>query len=545
MSWDYNNDPVLKNNELKYDNYFGNIFNKSVPASGLNNIAGSFLYIEYNKKKHKFEFAVDHTGYEQIFFYYNTDIFIISDKYFEIVSELVRLNIQITIAKQNLIELLIYRANSGENTLIEGIYRSHFSFIYLIGRDKKLYREKYWNFNFQSELLISEPEILYDYNKLFSEIIESYGIEDKNSIASMTGGGLDSCFLQTHLNEKYGENLYSFSSIYNSEKEYDDTDYALSAAKYLKNDHHIFNINKEDYIELLPEIIDKNNYPLDLYHTVPFCSLFDKISPDKIHIFTGWSADLIWGEGSRKYWSANSLAGFRFIINIFNKLPSRLYPGDYGHYIDNYSKYYLLTKSLEDAINYIPELYLPIPIDTLRTLFGEDINGLWDYKIEYIKETQPKNFIDVLYALGFFQANSTMSVWHQIAKRAGKKIYFPYYDRRMLEFVKDIKPELRFKYWGFKDKILLRKLAMQKLPREVTSRPKRVGELPVKKWMLDGEFDMYLKKSSINEFGVDTGKLIHYSKIGQGFMHFLYWNIINFEIWYNKIVEIKQKVTNV
>jgi asparagine synthase (glutamine-hydrolysing) len=118
----------------------------------------------------------------------------------------------------------------------------------------------------------------------------------------------------------------------------------------------------------------------------------------------------------------------------------------------------------------------------------------------------------------------------------------PLLDQNIIEWVATL-PD-HFKYNNGVSKYLLRKIVHKYVPSSVMSRPKMGFAIPLTKWFredLKYLFHEYLNETSLNKHGLVNVERLHKELDeyygGNDFRFPLLWNILVFQLWYEKWID--------
>ncbi len=512
----------------------GNVFPGGKAAPTLKELTDPCRYVNFHSDRKVLEFGVDPLGFEKLFFCVDRGTLYLSDTMDAMLRVFCVHGKKPVIPRDALLEMLIFRYNSGRRTLVQGIDKAEAGQIYRCDEHLRITTEPSWNFDFDGDYVkASDDELIEEFNRLFAEIIRGYPVEDRDQIAVALTGGVDSSFIQTYLRDLHGDDLFSFSMQYNEgDSLYDETPYALSAAAALGSRHSVYTMSRADFLESIARTIAAAGYPLSLSHTAQNFWTQRQLPAMSHFIFSGYGADAVFGSGTGKFWLARKLSPYRFLAEPGLSLLAAAGGEKRRLQVSAVKRYWGKIERVEDAIACFPELDSPVDFALVCELFTPDeIAAIWEPRLAFLRSRNLRSIVDVITSMKLFSLSATVSSQYGAARSIGKEILFPFCDRRILAFTKDIRPDQHLKHWGLTKKHLLRQAAMRRLPKFIIERRKQSGELPLRTWMRDGLFEEMLAGSGHEDLGIDYDRLKRLALRPGKFNDFLYWGYVNTALW--------------
>jgi len=366
---------------------------------------------------------------------------------------------------------------------------------------------------------------VYDYLSESLKKLESRKVET----TVLLSGGIDSSILSTIckenlLTKKSYSTGYPFEdSAYNLEKTY-----SLSAAKALEMDHTFYEPSNQEYLTGFLEAIELAEEPLHHLQSVLFHLLFKKGIPKEQRI-------IVHGQGAGTTFGSND---FLYIQNrIFFKILSKKPP---FHALNKASRFSPSAKKLVEILNksYLKDSYSD-PRNPLWSwmdfgsknwvcrYFNTTENDIIKERYEIIKNIQSLSLNDIwaLYSL-FSDEQITLSIWSKIGEGNQKIVYFPYYDKAVLDYVLSIPWELKL-HKPIDN--LRKKLAHQaQIPNFIIDRKKSSLGIRSNDWAeKNGVFESILPLAS-KVFDI---KEIQKMQSPEPKKAMTYWNMLNYSLW--------------
>jgi asparagine synthase (glutamine-hydrolysing) len=311
-------------------------------------------------------------------------------------------------------------------------------------------------------------------------------------------GGLDSSLIAA-IAAKYSPGISTFSMGFSSSK-HDESIYAEIVAKNIGSSHHHFIFKEDDFIELLPKVVDALDTPIGDQALLPLYWLCGEASKKVKVVLAGEGADEIFGGyGYYENMSSNSKSLKVRLRSIFRSGKNEMRPS-----------------SLIDFDSPISPSGYPLLTDKSRCnlLLEKSSLGLDSWESSFIDwlDTSPSplkraSAADIATWLpdDLLIKFDRMAMAHSIEGRA------PFLMPRLVDEGLNMPDKKRIdKGVG---KIALREVATDYLPKEILTRKKQGFVLPMRKWVLawfnrNGGVDAYLRKMKIPSINYDSLALI-------------------------------------
>lgn len=365
------------------------------------------------------------------------------------------------------------------------------------------------------------------YDFLTETIMKLQSRKDETSV--LLSGGIDSSILSTickknTLTKKSYSTSYPFEDpAYDQEKTY-----ALSAAKALEMDHSFYEPTNQEYLTGFLEAIQHTEEPLHHLQSVLFHLLFKKGIPPQQHL-------IIHGQGAGTTFGSNDFLYVqnRLFFKLLSKKPSFYALNTIAHVSPRAKKVVgILTKS------------------NLKDSYADPRNPLWSWmdfgsktwvcqyfnttetaiineRLHFVQNLQSRSLNDIwtLYSL-FTDEQITLSIWSKIAEGNQKILYFPYYDKTVLDYVLSIPWELKL-HKPMDD--LRKQLARHaQIPNFITERKKSSLGIRSNHWAeKNGVFEPLLPLAS-KVFDINELRKMQSSDPKK---EMTFWNMLNYSLW--------------
>ena len=370
-------------------------------------------------------------------------------------------------------------------------------------------------------------------------------------ISVFLSGGLDSSLLASIASKKIKYQLNTFSVGF-AEKEYDESNFANIASKYINSNHNFIKIDKFNFLENIIKIIKIKSAPVSIPHEYPLYLLSTEIAKKNKVVLSGEGADEFFGGYARvqkcaidyiklkKFGRFSKIKLFKKIFSLENNFNYKQSFLDYFFYKYNWF-----------AEGEIKSLFLN------NRLSDENFNDAKKPWLDLIEENNNLNYFDL--SLLFFQKNHLKCLLNRLDSLTmanSLEARVPFLDIDLIETINSIPFKYKIK-WNSnfskfisifsnnfdysekldKNKYLLREVSKKYLPNIISNRKKSGFPLPMNNWMKDD-----LVKEIL--FDKDTLSRGLYNKdylnkiIGKKDDKDLYdsngkkiWMVINIELW--------------
>ena len=516
----------------------------------ISKLNGMFAFCLWDNKNKKGLVVRDRLGIKPLYYYFKNGVLIFSS---EIKSLLLDESISKELDLQALSYFLSLRFIPGPRTIIKDIKKLQ-SGHYIRYENKYIEIKKYWDFSFGEEKdnINKLSKELYE---LLEDSVEKRLVSDV-PVGIFLSGGIDSSTIVQIASKLKGESISTFSVGFGNEKD-------LENAKFVANKfntEHTEIIIEPNSIELLPKIVWSFDEPMADPAAIPTYVLSEQAKKKATVCLVGEGADEIFGGYEQyKIMKLGKVVSkfpsvFRKTAPFFaRKMPKSLmnkffkYSESLGEKgIERFGKF--LKNLNDDTISYL----------NLVTLFDkDDLNEFGNEEIsKYYSELEDEFRF-------YFNSNSSllnrtlnceirtemvdtllikvdkMTMAHAVEARV------PFLDYRIVEFMSKVKSNLKLN--GLKDKYLLRKTMINKLPKQIVNAKKERFFVPIDDWIhkdlreLTNQVlnnSVLLKKGLVKKEyfekimgGRDKSKLYYARQM---------WNILNFELWYRIFIDNKK-----
>lgn len=369
----------------------------------------------------------------------------------------------------------------------------------------KLQRQRYWRMTYSQKIKSkSEADWINECEQLLEKSVKHQLYADV-PVGILLSGGIDSSLI-TALAARSSNNLQTFTVTFPGEGKFDETKHARSIANYFSTQHH--EITSDQIVPtILPTLAAQFDEPMFDSSAIPAYYVTKAIRKHCTVALGGDGADEIFGgyqsnsQALRfsKYANFLKLSGLK---NLTKNLLDNLSEGYKGKYLLSYF-----------AANYDSEL--PIMANyfgrkSISILFGKELTTNIDsYQKRKFQITNNHSLLSRCMMLDFEQylPEDILVKMDRMSMLNSLEIRSPFLSSEILSFSQSIPHDLKADIHS--SKILLRKLAKKILPTDFDLNRKQGFSIPLKKWLLQPEWNTYFKEILLDKGCTFNKNLIH------------------------------------
>lgn len=410
-----------------------------------------------------------------------------------------------------LAKYLLYGYIPSPNTIFTEVKRlAPGSFMKVVNNSLKA-EVKYWEIDYSKQINISVEEIEQTVVDLLKKAIAKRMISDV-PLGLFLSGGIDSSLIAALLPTK---NIEAFTIGFEDQK-IDESKYALEVARYVGIKHNLKIFSHKEAALMLPKALKLMDEPMADPSILP-TFLLSSFTRDKVKVaLSGDGGDESFA-GYPKY-LANYLLNFVSLPNV-SQLQSFL-PAKFSRFLQ-YANY---------PIEYRNQFWISsFTVEEIKELTGKSVSLLDIEKIN--NDFKGSNFDKPLFLDQKMTLTDQYLVKVDRASMANSlEVRCPFLDRQLIEFSAKIPFSLKIK--GFKTKYLLRDIAKNLLPSNISKLKKRGFGIPLERW-LKTEW-LPLKSEYLSEERIKKENIFNlpaFKKILARNDPNQLWKLLVFEIW--------------
>lgn len=510
---------------------------------------GMFAFVIFDEEREKVFIARDRAGVKPLFYYWSNGLFLFASELKSMLEHpLFRKEINIDAAAA----FLQYGYVPTPHCIYKNAHKLTPGFFLEFNLSSRTFVEKqYWNvydaYN-KPSLKISFHEAAAETERLLTDAFQYRMVSDV-PVGVFLSGGYDSSCVTALLQKNNMEKIKTFS-IGIRDLELNEAPYASKIAEILGTDHTEFYCTEREALEILPQIPFYYDEPSSDSCAIP-TMLVSRIAKEKVSVaLSADGGDEIFS-GYRRYSYAEKYGKRlqmippplrRSIAGLMSFVSTSLLPESVrGHYFcSRYEKIKMVLQNPNEK-NVLKCLAQQFNDKELSSMMKPDvskINTAFDNS-----ELCEENYSLPAFMMAMDYKTYLVDDILQKVDRATMSISLegrePFLDQRIIEWAAQLPME--FKTHHGRNKLLLKEIVHQYLPREMMDRPKRGFGIPVKTWLagdLKPVVDYYLSDQFIGKQDLFNPQKLSYIKNsfyrGKEEWTDKLWNILMFQMWYDK-----------
>lgn len=439
----------------------------------------------------------------------------------------------------------------GTESIIDSISRLSPGYMILFKKNKTELR-KYWDLNVDFNInRLKFKDSVDRFKGIFKDSLRSC-IKESAPFGVFLSGGLDSSLMVAYLKEITKDRIRTFSIGFR-ENYYDESRFSEKASNLFDTQHYKEIFSSKDLLSILPEVRKALDEPLvdpSVFPTYFLSRLTRK-----------YAKVAIGGEGADELGLGYPTLCAHKLVPIYKLVPLPIRRDILERIIHKLpvpQGYYGLAYRAKKFIEGIPfstymrdiiwlgvfnpgerlKLYQPWLREILSktNIFeeAEELGNIW-HNNDFIRSLQ---YLDIKTYL----ADDLLVKLEQLTKANSLQIRLPYLNHRLAEFMFSLPTS--YKLNGFTTKYLLRRVAVDILPKEIINKKKQGFGLPLRQWIKEGLNNFVqeiLSKEKINKIGLFDYSYIHqlineHSK-GIRDNHKKIWALVMFQLWYETYMQ--------
>ena len=494
----------------------------------LEKLNGQFAFCIFDKKNNRLFLARDRFGIKPLYYYDKDEKFIFGSE----LKVFLKSDIKKSIDKNALEHYLFFCNTPSEQSILENVNKllpAHY-LIYDLDKKQILKNEPYWSISFAEQLDCGEEELKKQILERIEKSVQMQLISDV-PLGAFLSGGVDSSIIVSIM-RKYVKELNTFSIRFDR-PEYNESHFAKIVSDKFNTIHHEIEFKARNVKNLMEELPYYYDEPFGDPSMVP-TSLVSRVARQHVTVsLSGTGGDELFG-GYPRYHRLNlakrlnNLPSFgKFILKNAAILAHRFFK------IEGYQRWLNFFGSPQP--DYI--LYLQL----FNSMFPGKNQGIenlakFDYYEKYFRYSDNEsNAMNCdLYE---YLPNDLLVKEDRASMAVTLEARVPLIDHELAEFAAKIPSH--YKIRNKETKYILKKAFEGILPHEILYRPKRGFGMPLREYMRDElrdychdiifNFDLYdyYDKTVIEE-------LWNRHQTGRSDYSRLFWNILMFNMWFNK-----------
>jgi asparagine synthase (glutamine-hydrolysing) len=453
---------------------------------------GMFAVASWDKRAQKLHLIRDRIGIKPLYYYWDGTSLLFAS---EIKALLASGLFQPKLNCQAIWDYLTFRYVPGPQTMWQDIWKLPPGHIltWSPGRDPEL--ERYWQTDVLSGNGASLEEALGEFEELFLDSVQQQLLAADVPVGVLLSGGLDSSAIAAAAVELGHRDFHTFSVGFTQGEKYSELPYARLVAKHVGAQYHEVVLDRDIFLEMLPDVVRATDEPLADLPSVPLLAVS--------RLARQWVKVVLSGEGSdeilggydfdvavREWKRIKRLQSLPpFLLQVLAR-PLGIFPGKYAE--------------LARRIAHVPLSGWNAHFKVHMTRFWQqqEKRSLWPQ----FSGLDSDRILDGLYATAAspHPLDQVLSVYQRswlvddlllkadkMTMAASLELRVPFLDHRLVEWANRQSSDLKVRRVGTNGhitKYALRRFAAARLPEEIIRRPKRGFPVPAFTWFQDESF---------------------------------------------------------
>lgn len=451
-------------------------------------LRGMFAFGLFDKNTHSLILARDHFGKKPLYYFHDKDTLVFGSEVKALVAFLKNKQ-PLTIDHQAIIKFLMYGYIPSPKSIYTEIKKLPAARIQEIDLTtlKIVKNIKFWNPEQITLQKIPFEDAIGKTDQLLHDAVRKRLIADV-PVGSFLSGGIDSSLVTT-IAAKFHPGIETFSVVY-SDKRFDESEYVKMVGSRLPIKYNLFNFKDNDALPLLHEILPLMDEPMADASLLPTTFIAKQTRKKVTVALSGDGGDELFG-GYPKY-NAQQLFNNKILFSI-------LRAGKSGEKLIDILPMDPVRK------NIYKKLFSGVDMKSYSRHFVWGSGGFTFPELDKLLKNKKRVNEDEVFSeskdffesfrqkdLGnrilFLDAMIQLPDWYLVKADRGSmsqslEVRSPFLDVDLAEFVMALPS--KYKYSMNKNKILLKKIAKEYLPREIIDRKKMGFGLPLNKWLTD------------------------------------------------------------
>jgi len=371
-------------------------------------------------------------------------------------------------------------------TLFQGIYKlppAH----QMVVQSSGVNIQRYWKSTPQIRRQVNRPELIEEYRALVEDTVRLQMRSDV-PVGLFLSSGIDSSCLLALMSKMSNQRVRTFTIGFADGEDLNETNDARQVARMFGSEHSEQVISFKDYEQYYDRYLWDLEEPVGNETAAAFYFVSQMTSQTVKVALTGQGADEPWA-GYARY------IGVR-LSNVYSRLPQPLTKGVFSRISEHWIKREQWKRGLEslyqkDVLSRFVSVYSFFSPAMKNRLFQPwlknhiSLDGL-EAKQALLQLQSEVQTLDPLSQILYMDTRTNLPddllmVGDKTSMSNSLEVRVPFLDRRLIEFVETLPPNLKLRWFGGK---YLHKKALEKwLPAEVVWRKKKGFANPIDRWM--------------------------------------------------------------
>jgi asparagine synthase (glutamine-hydrolysing) len=508
-------------------------------------LVGFFAFAIYDKVEQELVLCRDRYGIKPLLYYQDEDKFVFASE----LKSVVAYNTPQVLDKASVHQYFQFNYVPPQHSIYEQVHKlSPGTFIKI--KNKQVEHRTYYRLPSAAPTYTrSYDDAVLQFKALIEQSVMDRLVADV-PLGTFLSGGLDSSII-TGIAAQHYHDLHTFSIGFEGLSVFDESEYALAAAKQFNTKHHVFQLTEKDFSDHVFQALDYIDEPFADSAMLPLYILSQKASKHLKVALSGDGADELLGGYNKhaaelKVRTADYPKALFSLFHIFSPFLSEGRNSTWGNLVRRLKKFDAIkNKNIKDRYYALCLTSSPEFVDTIFNETFRAQTGHW--------KERKKEICEGLGSVGagmndLFQADfktvlsgDMLYKTDMMSMANGLEVRVPFLDHRVVDFVMSLPSQ--YKIDAERRKKIARDAFASLLPREVLSRKKKGFDVPVQDYLYKNEgvksllneciqgnfiqeqgifdpaFAQMMVPSKNNKFRVDAE---------------LWWAYVAFQYWYQK-----------
>ncbi len=259
--------------------------------AGISKLHGMFAFALHDRQKNRLILGRDRVGIKPLFYAPLADRVVFASELKAIVP-LLRKQPEINPIAVN--QFMHNQFNTGEETVIKGVYRVQPGECLQISADLSIKKERYWNAAEVTPRAIDYEEAAHEFDAIMATVMQEH-IRSDVPFGLFLSGGVDSAVILAMLNKFNYGHVNSYSIGFHSQKMNDELTAAQSMADKFGTQHQSIKLHIDELKRRIPLMIWATDDLMRDYACLPTSLMSQVAANDLKVVFTGEGGDEVFG----------------------------------------------------------------------------------------------------------------------------------------------------------------------------------------------------------------------------------------------------------
>lgn len=437
---------------------------------------------------------------------------------------------------------------SGEQTLFRNIRKlmpGHFLRLECAGERPQLSIQQYWDVprggeQRQNVTCRSEQEWIAELRRRLEETVRMRLMSDV-PLGMFLSGGVDSSAIAALIKRNTDGPVKTFAVGYR-ETPFSELGYAAEVARAIGTEHHETVIGRDDFFDVLPELIWHEDEPIAWPSSVALYFVSKLASEQVKVVLTGEGSDELFGGYERYRWNLLNQS----YASYYGLLPEMIRGGIRNAIVSSKLLRASVRRKIEHTFAgraptleslYLDNFYCAFPAEQRSALLRHGPGEVYaNYRKHWDSRPGEALLPRMLYADQKTYLVELLMKQDQMSMACSIESRVPFLDHHFVEFAMQMPADLKIR--GAVQKYALKKAVADLLPQEIVHRKKMGFPTPVRQWLLGPQAESMLAALQNREGWMaeyihldEVNRILGLHRAGQIDATDRIWRLLNLQIW--------------